>query len=199
MLDMNTLKVVAFTDSSFANNSDHSSQIGFVIVLADGSNNANIVHWSSIKCKRVRRSVLASELYALTHGFDTASIIKATMTKILRPWRGDELIPLTVCIDSKSLYDCLVKLGTTHEKRLMIDLMCLRQSYERREITEIVWIKGDKNPADAMTKLTPCGALRDLVATNKVDLVVDGWVERDVTNRQLNGNDMGTHENARLN
>ena len=36
--------------------------------------------------------------------------------------------------DSKSLYDCLVKLGTTREKRLMVDLMYLRQAYERREV-----------------------------------------------------------------
>ena len=125
-LDLNTLKVVAFTDSSFANNSDHSSQIGFVIVLADGDNNANIVHWSSVKCKRVTRSVLASELYALTHGFDIASVVKATLMKILNPWRSNDVVPLVMCIDSKSLCDCLVKLGTTHEKRLMVDMMCLR-------------------------------------------------------------------------
>jgi hypothetical protein len=176
---LNTLKVVAFTDSSFANNDDYSSQIGFVIVLADGDNNANIVHWSSIKCKRVTRSVLASELYALTYGFDIAAVIKATLTKILKPRKNKDTIPLVICIDSKSLYDCLVKLGTTREKRLMVDLMCLRQAYERREIAEILWIDGNRNPADAMTKATPCGALKALVASNKVDLAVDGWVERD--------------------
>ena len=177
-LDLNTLKVVAFTDSSFANNDDYSSQIGFVIVLADGDNNANIVHWSSIKCKRVTRSVLASELYALTYGFDIAAVIKATLTKILKPRKNKDTIPLVICIDSKSLYDCLVKLGTTREKRLMVDLMCLRQAYERREIAEILWIDGNRNPADAMTKATPCGALKALVASNKVDLAVDGWVKR---------------------
>jgi hypothetical protein len=34
----------------------------------------------------------------------------------------------------------------------MIDIQYIRQSYERREISEILWIKGDENPADAMTK-----------------------------------------------
>ena len=61
-------------------------------------------------------------------------------------------IPIIVCTDSYSLYDCLVKLGTTTEKRLMIDLMALRQSYEHREIEEVRWIRGPDNPADAMTK-----------------------------------------------
>jgi len=79
-------------------------------VLADGDNNANMVHWSSVKCKRVTRSVLASELYALTHGFDIASAVKATLMKILNPWRSNEVVPLVMCTDSKSLYDCLVKL-----------------------------------------------------------------------------------------
>ena len=87
-------------------------------------------------------------------------------------------VPMVLCIDSKSLYDCLVKLGTMQEKRLMVDLMCLRQSYERREITEIIWIKGPTNPADAMTKDKPCPALQRIIDSNKIEVDVDGWVER---------------------
>jgi hypothetical protein len=49
-LDIKTLRLAVFTDSSFANNKDHSSQIGYVIALADSSNNCNLLHWSSIKC-----------------------------------------------------------------------------------------------------------------------------------------------------
>ena len=59
-LDLATLRVVVFTDSSFANNAD-SSQIGFVVLFADKYNNANIIHWASIKCRRMTRSVLAAE------------------------------------------------------------------------------------------------------------------------------------------
>jgi hypothetical protein len=43
-LDVNTLQLLAFTDASFANNKDLSSQIGYVLVLADASNKANIIH-----------------------------------------------------------------------------------------------------------------------------------------------------------
>ena len=59
-LDLKTLKLLVITDASFANNKDLSSQIGYVIVLADGKDNANVIQWSSTKCKRVTRSVLAS-------------------------------------------------------------------------------------------------------------------------------------------
>ena len=45
-------------------------QIGYVVVLMDNDNKANVIYWSSIKWKRVLRSVLASELYAMALGFD---------------------------------------------------------------------------------------------------------------------------------
>ena len=56
--------------------------------------------------------------------------------------------------------------------------MCLRQSYKRREITEVIWIDGDSNPANVMTKSRPCQALRDLIDSNRIDLRAMGWVER---------------------
>jgi hypothetical protein len=162
-----------FTDASFANNKDLSSQIGYILVLIDAKAHANILHWSSTKCKRVTRSVLASELYAMAHGFDISAAVKSTIDRTL-----EINLPLVLCTDSRSLYDCLVKLGTTQEKRLMIDVMCLRQAYERREIAEVKWIKGSTNPADSMTKVKPSNALKQLIDTNMVQLDVEEWVER---------------------
>ena len=60
----------------------------------------------------------------------------------------------------------------------MIDILSLRQSYERRKIAEVVWIEGNCNPADAMTKAHPCQALRDLIDRNKINLKAARWVER---------------------
>jgi transposase InsO family protein len=176
-LDQTTLQLMVFTDASFANNRDFSSQMGYVIALTDREGNANVLHWSSIKCKRITRSVLASELYAMAHGFDMGIAIKTTIERIL----GTEL-PLVLCTDSRSLYDCLVKLGTTQEKRLMIDIMCLRQAYERRQIAEVRWIDGNTNPADSMTKKKPSTALKQLLDTNKVRLETKEWVERGAVN-----------------
>jgi hypothetical protein len=117
---------------SFTNNKDLSSQIGYVLVLANDAGRANILHWSSTKCKRVTRSILASELYGMIHGFDIGASVKTTVDRAL----GIKL-PLVVYTNSKSLYEYLVKLGTTQEKRLMIDIMCLRQAYERHKIAEV--------------------------------------------------------------
>jgi hypothetical protein len=174
-LDKNTLQILVFSDASFANNRDLSSQMGYIIVLADSTNTANIIHWSSTKCRRVTRSVLASELYGMAHGFDMGAAIKSTLDKIL-----SASLPLVLCTDSKSLYDCLVRLGTTTEKRLMIDVMCLREAYEKREVAEVRWIKGSTNPADSMTKAKASGALSQLIDTNKINIQVEEWVEREI-------------------
>ncbi|KAI0991655.1 hypothetical protein K3495_g16532, partial [Podosphaera aphanis] len=172
-LNESELQITVFTDSSFANNSDYSSQIGFIIVLADNKN-CNIIHWSSTKCKRVTRSVLASELYAMVAGFDAACVLKATADSIM-----NKNIPLVICIDSYSLYECLVKLGTTKEKRLMIDISAIRQAYERREISQVIWIKGKSNPADAMTKSQPFNHALDEILANKYFVDKEAWVDRD--------------------
>ena len=76
--------------------------------------------------------MLALELYRIVHGFDIGVVVKTTIANILQI----DLL-LIVCTDSKLLFDCLTKLGTTQEKRLIINVMCLRQVYERRDIAEV--------------------------------------------------------------
>lgn len=63
----------------------------------------------------------------------------------------------------------------------MIDIMGLRQSYERRKMNDIRWIDGACNPADAMTKGNPCSAMKDLITTNQVIMTTKGWVDRAAT------------------
>ncbi|XDG08264.1 hypothetical protein ABKA04_007879 [Annulohypoxylon sp. FPYF3050] len=183
-LDLQKLKIFVFVDGSFANNRDLSSQIGYLIFVAnevetEGSftMDGNLVHWSSTKCKRVTRSVLASEIYAMIHGVDMGIAIGTTITLILDKLSLPEA-PIVVCTDSFSLYECLVKLGTTKEKRLMIDIMSLRQSYERREIGDVRWIHGEDNPADAMTKSNANKALKTFIETNRLTPRLQGWVKR---------------------
>ena len=137
-----------------------------------------MIHWSSTKSKRVTRSVLASEILAMVAGVDIGIAIGSTLQMISNK-RGTPEIPVVVCTDSYSLYECLVKLGTTREKRLMIDIMHLRQSYERREIFEIRWINGLDNPADSMTKTNPNKALENFINQNELIIRIEGWVDRD--------------------
>jgi hypothetical protein len=80
--------------------------------------------------------VLASEIYGMVGGVDIAIAINTTIKMITEQLRFLQTL-IVVCTNLYLLYECLVKLGTTQEKRLIIDIMALRQLYERREITEI--------------------------------------------------------------
>jgi hypothetical protein len=139
-LNLECTKLFVFVDGSFANNKDFSSQIGYLIIIANKTETIftgtdeftikeNLIHYSSTKTKRVTRSVPASEIYGMVGGVDMAIAINTTI-KMITKQLGFPQTPIVVCTDLYSLYECLVKLGTTQEKRLMIDIMALRQSYK---------------------------------------------------------------------
>ena len=71
------LQLFIFTDSLFINNKDLLLQIGYILVLTDLLNKVNIVYWFLVKYKRIIKSVLASELYAMAHSFNIGAAIKA--------------------------------------------------------------------------------------------------------------------------
>jgi hypothetical protein len=53
-----------------------------------------------------------------------------------------------------------VKLGTIKEKRLIINIMAIRQAYEQQNVSDIQWIDGRNNPANAITKAGPNRAFK---------------------------------------
>jgi hypothetical protein len=95
-----------------------------------------------------------------------------TIIRIINKQLGFPQTLIVVCTDSYLLYKCLVKLGITKEKRLMINIMALRQSYEQRKITEIRWIDGKDNLADVMTKSTLNKALEKFIDFNQLSIQV---------------------------
>jgi hypothetical protein len=94
----------------------------------------------------------------MVSGVDIAITILSTL-KMITERLNLPPIPLIIYTDSYSLYEYIVKLGTTSEKRLIINIMALRQSYEYREIMEIRWINREDNLADVFTKAAPNRAL----------------------------------------
>jgi hypothetical protein len=80
--------------------------------------------------------VLASEIYSIIGGVNIVIAIN-TIIKIITKQLGFSQTLIVVCTDLYLLYKCLVKLDSTQEKRLIIDIIALRQLYKQREITEI--------------------------------------------------------------
>ena len=77
--DIKTLQLLIFTDSLFINNKDLLSQIRYILVLADLLNKVNIIYQSSVKYKRITKSILAFKLYNMAYSFNISIIIKATV------------------------------------------------------------------------------------------------------------------------
>src|SRR6266571_1931405 len=98
-------------------------------------------------------------------GVDMVVVIGTTL-KMITDRLELPVIPIIMCTDLYSLYECLVKLSTTKEKRLMIEIMALWQSYERQKLFEIQLINGQDNPVDVMTKVNPNKALETFVDIN---------------------------------
>ena len=76
------------------------------------------------------------------------------------------------------MYDYLVKLGIIAKKRLIINIILLRESYEKREISEIRRINSRDNPGDVLTKRLLNQVLKKLVLTNRLVVRVEVFIDR---------------------
>ncbi|TVY41703.1 hypothetical protein LOCC1_G005527 [Lachnellula occidentalis] len=74
--------------------------------------------------KRVIRSSLVLKVYRIIASIDIRIIISTTLKRIIKEL-GMPLIKTIVYINSYSFYKCLIKLGTTKEKYLIINIISL--------------------------------------------------------------------------
>ena len=171
-LDIDTIRLVLLTDASFANAEGMKSQLGYLVLMVDGNGNCNIVHYGSNRCQRVARSVMAAELQALVLGFDYAFVIKDLVEEIL-----GRHVKVEVMVDSKTTFNVVAKDGKTTERRLQIDVLALRQSYDLGELDRLAWIPGSLNAADPLTKpvLSTSSPLYVIMETNKFEVEPQGW------------------------
>jgi hypothetical protein len=143
-IDLDTLKLVVYTDSSFCNNDDLSSQLGYIIFLSDSTGLCKPLHYSSHKSKRVTRFVLGGEVMAFSDGIDMAVTLKHDVERMIC-----RSIPIHAFTDSLSLFDVISRSTTTTEKRLMIDITAAKEAYKEGTIDIIGFIRTKFNPADA--------------------------------------------------
>jgi hypothetical protein len=80
--------------------------------------------------------MLALEIYSIIRGVNITIIINITIKIITEQLRFLQTL-IIVYTDLYLLYKCLVKLDITQKKRLIIDIITLRQLYKQRKITEI--------------------------------------------------------------
>lgn len=181
-MDRETLHLRAYSDASFANNDELSSQRGYIVLLSDGDNNCHVLSYSSKKARRVVRSIMAGEVYAFADAFDTAFILKHDLERIYH-----QHLPLVMLPDSKQMFDVITRASHTTEKRLMIDVTAARQAYNRHEISNVGLVQSEHNIADGLTKPGQCAALSTMMQTAKDVNPVQQWTARTDTSSRHSG------------
>ena len=83
-LDLSTIKVIIYSDASYGNLSDGSSQGGHIIFLCDSEGKCVPITWSSTKIKRIARSTLATECLALQDATDAAYLVSSLLSDMLK-------------------------------------------------------------------------------------------------------------------
>jgi hypothetical protein len=97
----------------------------------------------------------------MAYSFNISAAIKAIVKLQL-----NISLPLILYTNFKSIYECLIKLGTIQEKRLIINVIYLHQLYKRHKIAKVKWIDRNSNSIDAMTKSKLLLALKWLIDIN---------------------------------
>jgi hypothetical protein len=174
LLNLGTAKLFVFVNGSFSNLKDFISQIRHIIILVNKFKEknkfiikGNLINTSSTKYKHITWSSLASEICKAINNLNLAYIIAATL-KIITDQQNLPEILIIFCINSKSLYEYIIKLKTTKKKYLIIDIIAIRQTYEKKELFEICYINRQDNPIDIITKLLFNKILEKFINTNKL-------------------------------
>lgn len=109
---------------------------------------------------------------ALADGFDIAYSLKHDLQKLM-----GKRVPITLFTDSLSLFDTITKATTTLEKRLMIDVENVKETYVKHELEKLGYVRSQHNPSDAFTKVMKCKAL-DEALEGRLDHPVEQWINR---------------------
>ena len=172
-LNVETLKIIGFSDASFANNADLTSQLGHICFLGDKTGAAAPVHFKSYKSRRVTRSVMAGEVIAFSDLFDVAATLASEIGTVL-----GKKIPVQLFTDSKSLFDVISKGSRTSEKRMMLDIAASREGFRDKVISDIGFVRSSRNLADGLTKPMNQAMLREVLANGHLNVEPEQWIVR---------------------
>jgi hypothetical protein len=161
-LSLDSLIVVAYRDSSWANAPNLKTQHGFLVCWTteeaiDGTAAASIVDWKSGRTQRVVRSTLAGGAVAIDASTDHAVYCSKFMGEILINAAAKEpstVLPIYVCTDAKSLFDVVQQqTPSLSEKRTIIDVAAIKQSIGESS-GKLCWVPTAEQLADGLTKIS---------------------------------------------
>lgn len=145
------LKMIMFSDASFANLSDGGTQVGHFIVLMGENGKFSPLSWQPRRVKRVVRSTLAGETLAMSEGIDNA-IFLTTLFSELTASDVEHAAPITCVTDNHSLADALKSTKSVTEKRPRLEISSIKELIQTKRVERVLWYKTKEQLADCLTK-----------------------------------------------
>ena len=143
------LSLIVFSDASYGNLPNGSSQAAYIIFLTDKNFISSPLCWNSFKLKRVVSSTLSAETLALSEALDHAHLLSHIYGEVIYPDR--KRIPIIALTDSNSLVEAVKTTNLSTEKRLRIEIASLREAVENKEV-KIKWINNKHQLSNCLTK-----------------------------------------------
>ena len=144
--------LVAYSDAATKKIDNAFSVAGHVIFLVNKKTNAAIpITWSSKKIERVVNSSLAAETLAVVKTIGVIYFIKEIMKQMYGKVDGD--IACVAITDSKDLYEAVHNVKNTNDKRLLGDILQIKQAIAVDGIIEeLRHVPSHEMLADSLTK-----------------------------------------------
>ena len=79
---------------------------------------------------------------------------------------------MIIYTNSFSFYKYIIKFSTIKEKRLMIDIITIKQLYERKKLLEIRWITNNNNSVNIIIKSIANKLLKSLININHLSIKI---------------------------
>lgn len=133
----------------------------------------HILDCQSKKARRVVRSAMDAEVYAIVEVFDAAYLIAEDLKMT-----HETGLNLFMYTDSLQLFVALTRGSAISERRLMIDILAPRQSYKRFEITGASHISDADNPANGLTNSKHYKVLDEVFRSAKMKRQDKKWIDR---------------------
>lgn len=118
-----------------------------MISITDKYNNTNGIDYTSIKSRRLIRSALAEESFALADACDAAILIQKYLKIILK--RTLKIIVLT---DSATLFNSMIRNTPTNVEILFLYIKAAKEAYNVESIDDIIRVRHKFNVAIFVTK-----------------------------------------------
>ncbi len=144
-------EIWSFTDASFGNlNEGVDSAQGYIMFLVNTkTGDCAPIEWRSNKIQRVTNSTLAAETMSLTTGIDASIATRWFLKEIM----GEKFeFPIIAIVDNRDACESVHSATDVNERRLRREIGMVKQWIEQKEIRKLVWVPGELQAADILTK-----------------------------------------------